>query len=126
MTLFIPCDDNSGQDLGQDWEDRVHETLHNIINAMCMILKLPTWNTNRHIYTKQGREFKARVIKRERELTRRLSYYYSQLHWFVEDLKDRGLPANEASRINQYNSILQGDFEALAMVKSYRTPNGKL
>jgi hypothetical protein len=113
-------------DLGSDWEDRTHETLHHIINTMCAVLRLPTWNTNRHIYTAQGREFKARVIKRERELTRRLGLLFSELHWYVEDLKESGLPANEASRINQYNSMLQIDFEALAMVKSYRTPNGTL
>jgi len=112
-------------DLGVEWEDRLHQTLHYIVNTMVAILQLPTWNTNRHIYTAQGREFKARVIKRERELTRRLGLLFSELHWYVEDLKDRGLPANEASRINQYHSMLQIDFEALAMVKSYRTPNGE-
>jgi hypothetical protein len=113
----------SGTDLGTEWEDRVHQTLHHIVYTMTAILQLPTWNTNRHIYTAQGRDFKARVIKRERELTRRLGLLFSELHWYVEDLKERGLPANEASRINQYHSILQIDFEALAMVKSYRTPN---
>lgn len=109
--------------ISDEWEDSVHSNLHVIINSMAQILKLPTWNTNRHIFTAQGREFKSRVIGRERELTRKLSLCFSQLHWFTEDLKDWGLPPNEASRINQYNSMLQTEFENLTMIKAYRTPN---
>ncbi|KAH9260255.1 hypothetical protein BASA81_001424 [Batrachochytrium salamandrivorans] len=109
--------------ISEEWEDSVHSNLHVIINSMAQILKLPTWNTNRHIFTVQGREFKSKVIGRERELTRKLSLCFSQLHWFTEDLKDWGLPPNEASRINQYNSMLQTEFENLTMIKAYRTPN---
>lgn len=35
-----------------------------------------------------------------------------------------GLPTNEASRLNQYNYLLQAALEGIMNVKDYRTPQG--
>jgi hypothetical protein len=110
-------------DMGEEWELEVHKTINHTMRTIVAILSLPTWNTNRHIYTSSGRQFKAKVVKRERELMHRMGVLFSRLHIFTEDLKSHGLPPNEASRVNQYNCLLQIDFEALVMVKCYRTPN---
>jgi len=47
-----------------------------------------------------------------------------RLHRATEALKAAGMPANEASRINQYNMILVKDFERLYAAKTYYTPIG--
>ena len=42
----------------------------------------------------------------------------------IESMKARGMPGNEAARLNQYLWILQSRFEKLRRVKEYRTPQG--
>jgi hypothetical protein len=42
----------------------------------------------------------------------------------VEVMKSKGLPANEASRINQYHTLMRSRIEALRNIKWYRTPHG--
>ena len=49
---------------------------------------------------------------------------YRRLSFKVEVVKELGLPANEASRINQYLEILIADIEKLHNLKQYRTPQG--
>ncbi|CAE7454948.1 unnamed protein product [Symbiodinium natans] len=46
----------------------------------------------------------------------------ARLHKATEELKAAGMPANEASRINQYNMFLCRDFERLWSFKTYRSP----
>lgn len=55
----------------------------------------------------QGREAVIRILAR--------------LHLATEDVKAAGMPANEASRINQYNMILVKEFEKLWVYKTYYT-----
>lgn len=39
--------------MGEEWEANVHRTIYYTMSLMQKSLSLPTWNTNRHIYTKQ-------------------------------------------------------------------------
>jgi len=105
------------------WKGRVKHTLHEIMRSTVALLKLPKWSANRHTFTKQGRAFRRDVVNRQRELTHSVLSNIVQLHVFVEDLKDLGLTASEATRVNQYTYLLQMEFESLVMIKTYRTTN---
>jgi len=109
--------------LGPEWEADTKNTLVRTVRLIVAVLCLPTWSTNRHFLTSRGRNFRAKVLQREAEILDHLTLHFAELHHFVEDLKARGLPGNEASRINQYNYLFQTAFEGLLMIKTYRTPN---
>ena len=113
----------SGTDLGAEWEARVKATLVRIARLMVAVLSLPTWSTNRHFLTRRGQSFRKLVMAREAEILEHMTSHFAEMHYFVEDLKARGLPGNEASRINQFNYFLQANFESVLMTKTYRTPN---
>jgi hypothetical protein len=78
----------------------------------------------------RARNFIFPVMKRERrrvhslqdKIVQQLSAVTRQMYRNVETLKVAGLPANEASRINQYHWFIHQRFELLRNVKYYRTP----
>jgi len=105
------------------WKHNVKFTLKEIMRATVAILRLPQYGSNRHMYTEGGRKFRRDVLSRQRELTHVVLSSMVTLQANVEYLKKCGLSATEASRLNQYVSMLQVDFERLVMIKSYRTTN---
>ncbi len=78
----------------------------------------------------RARNFIFPVMKRERrrvhslqdKIVQQMTAVMRQMYRNVETLKFHGLPANEASRINQYHWFIQQRFEMLRNVKYYRTP----
>merc|ERR1712146_750097 len=60
----------------------------------------------------------------QQTLFRRIYAAMRHLSKFVETLKRCGLPANEASRLNQYHMFLIRDIEHLHNIKEYHTPSG--
>jgi hypothetical protein len=66
-------------------------------------------------------EFEVRVEQRRKALARMMSCV-RQLGCCVELLKYHGLPANEASRANQYSHMVQTDINEVLQLKDFRTP----
>jgi hypothetical protein len=65
------------------------------------------------------------VVNRSmRNLRQQISLLFHQLSLHVEELKAAGLPANEATRIRQYFTIVIESSNQLLSIKSYHTPLG--
>jgi hypothetical protein len=65
--------------------------------------------------------YSARLTVRERSMCR-MMHTIKRLAMAVELLKYHGLPANEASRVNQYSHMIQTNVNNLLQLKDYRTP----
>ncbi|CAJ1362947.1 unnamed protein product [Effrenium voratum] len=102
--------------------DRVFNLLIRLVDALQELLLVPRRGRSRQEFCVcispekelvEEAELKGRIVALK---------LLSRLHRAVEDLKAAGMPANEASRINQYNMFLCRDFEKLWSYKTYRTP----
>ncbi|OQR87518.1 hypothetical protein ACHHYP_08705 [Achlya hypogyna] len=96
--------------------------LRGIVADIHRILTLPTFTRGRHQFTGYGRGEAREYLQLFHSLSRRVTFTVQQLHLQVEVMKAVGLPANEASRINQYHWLLQARIEKLSNIKLYRTP----
>mmetsp|Transcript_28202 Transcript_28202/g.81102 ORF Transcript_28202/g.81102 Transcript_28202/m.81102 type:complete len:425 (+) Transcript_28202:60-1334(+) len=104
-----------------DHSDRVRQMLLRLFDAVQETLLIPRAGHARMEYRCGHRELGQVEFALEsgrKEILRLLG----RLHRAVEDLKAAGMPANEASRINQYNMFLARDFERLWAAKVYYTP----
>jgi len=81
--------------------------------------------TTRDLYFAVGKHKRFAEFEAKRSAWRREMYTQMKLlSRLCEDLKDAGLPTNEASRINQYHSLFLRDLEEVMNIKDYRTPQG--
>jgi hypothetical protein len=85
-------------------------------------LSLPAVSRARHFIFPVMKRERRRVHLLQDNIVQQLSAVTRQMYRNVETLKVAGLPANEASRINQYHWFIQQRFELLRNVKYYRTP----
>mmetsp|Transcript_64110 Transcript_64110/g.198495 ORF Transcript_64110/g.198495 Transcript_64110/m.198495 type:complete len:359 (+) Transcript_64110:56-1132(+) len=112
-----PCN----RPLPQAHGERVRELLFRLLDAVQEVLLVPRAGHARLDFP-CGREEKQQVescLTSGREAVLKL---LSRLQYATEDLKAAGMPANEASRINQYNMLLVREFERLWAAKTYNTP----
>ncbi|KAJ9463362.1 hypothetical protein DIPPA_08802 [Diplonema papillatum] len=96
--------------------------LGRVIDAMRSYLLVPRKGRARHFYTVPGYREARWVTWAEEEGGERATKLILRLHGATEVLKAAGLPANEASRINQYVYFVSREWENLRAVKEYRTP----
>ncbi|DAZ97865.1 TPA: hypothetical protein N0F65_003292 [Lagenidium giganteum] len=89
---------------------------------LAQLLLLPTLTRGRHRFTALGRQTAAKYLPVVTEHHLALVAVVKRLHEQVEVMKRAGLPANEASRINQYHYLIQARLERLLNIKFYRTP----
>eukprot|EP00192_Tetraselmis_astigmatica_P004473 CAMPEP_0117667504 /NCGR_PEP_ID=MMETSP0804-20121206/11010_1 /TAXON_ID=1074897 /ORGANISM="Tetraselmis astigmatica, Strain CCMP880" /LENGTH=469 /DNA_ID=CAMNT_0005475251 /DNA_START=193 /DNA_END=1602 /DNA_ORIENTATION=- len=81
--------------------------------------------TTRDLYFAVGQNKHFMQFEAKRRAWRREMYVQMKLlSRLCENMKDYGLPTNEASRINQYHSLLMRDVEEVMNIKDYRTPQG--
>jgi len=100
---------------------RVKELIFRILDALQDVLFVPRSGHPRHEFScgiREKREIDASLKQGRRACIKLLA----RLHSCTEDLKAAGMPANEASRINQYNMFLTRSFEYLWSAKTYHTP----
>jgi len=109
--------------LSADHADRVEKVLLRICDATQEFLLIPRAGHARNELVCGRTELVEieHAVAIGRETILRL---LARLHRATEDLKAAGMPANEASRINQYNMFLVKDFEKLYAAKTYNTPIG--
>eukprot|EP00186_Timspurckia_oligopyrenoides_P000457 CAMPEP_0182444130 /NCGR_PEP_ID=MMETSP1172-20130603/2679_1 /TAXON_ID=708627 /ORGANISM="Timspurckia oligopyrenoides, Strain CCMP3278" /LENGTH=194 /DNA_ID=CAMNT_0024639619 /DNA_START=658 /DNA_END=1242 /DNA_ORIENTATION=+ len=91
---------------------------------MKKFLQLPCPNSSRLLYTKPGRSEREALMSSWRFELHKIYTSYNQLSLSIEALKLKGLPGNEAARMNQYLMLLQWRFNELRYIKGYRTPEG--
>mmetsp|Transcript_4352 Transcript_4352/g.5363 ORF Transcript_4352/g.5363 Transcript_4352/m.5363 type:complete len:427 (+) Transcript_4352:47-1327(+) len=106
--------------LSEDFEERVTENCINMTYILETFLREPEATRARHIFVHRSLLCKGRMTEAvlHNEFIDLLHNSYS----YVEELKIRGMPGNEAARINQYHWFLQARFERLRNFKWYRTP----
>ena len=94
--------------------------LRQVLNDMMYILHLPTFNRGRHRFTQIGQRECSEISPRIDLTLKRITYTIKQCHEQIEVLKARGLPANEASRANQYHWFLLARIERVFNFKVSR------
>ena len=102
--------------------DRVLEIMLRLMDAMQEFLLVPRRGRGRQEFCAYISGEKEQVEEAEMKGRNAVLKLLARLHKAVEDLKAAGMPANEASRINQYNMFLFKNFEKLWSFKTYRTP----
>lgn len=102
--------------------DRVLEIMLRLMDAMQEFLLVPRRGRGRQEFCICFSPEKEQVEAAEMKGRNAVLKLLARLHKAVEDLKAAGMPANEASRINQYNMFLSKNFEKLWSFKTYRTP----
>jgi len=104
--------------------DEVLMEFNKLLRSLNSYLCLPTVTRARHVFTNEGKEERKSQIPVQQVLFRRIYISLRRLNEFVERLKQHGLPANEASRLNQYHCLMIREIERLHNLKEYRTPSG--
>mmetsp|Transcript_43289 Transcript_43289/g.169450 ORF Transcript_43289/g.169450 Transcript_43289/m.169450 type:complete len:327 (-) Transcript_43289:2128-3108(-) len=104
--------------------ERVRQVLNQLSGYLGDFLLVPCTNNTRHLFTSRGSRERERLRPLSREYRIRILKNLNRLSLAVEVLKARGLPATEASRVNQYNEQICHVIETLRNIKSYRTPEG--
>ena len=93
-----------------------------LCRAMRDYLALPLVGRSRHLFTVSGAKERMRIHPLKEMYGAHLTLGWSRLSVAVEALKARGLPASEASRMNQYMLFANMFSERLRNAKNYRTP----
>jgi hypothetical protein len=114
--------DNGRKKLPRNHERQTKALLVDALRSTGDLLLLPTLTRGRHRFTSLGRKVAHEYADTTEQLQLRLVALFRRLHQQVEVMKRVGLPANEASRINQYHWMLHGRIEKLLNIKFYRTP----
>lgn len=110
--------------LPEDYKAQVLECLTELVNAIVEYLKFPLVTRARNFFTEEGARELALFEPDMQDSFNLIYTNICKLSQFVEVLKSEGLPANEASRINQWHQFLTRDIEHLRNIKEYRTPQG--
>lgn len=105
-----------------DFAALTHANMLAMIDTVEGYLKLPTVTRGRHRVTSSGRTLKTRVSVLQQWHVNNFTRCLFRFSRGIESLKARGMPGNEAARLNQYLWITQSRFERLRRVKEYRTP----
>jgi len=106
--------------MSEEWEAATLQTVRECAEVVGELLLLPTLR-DRHVYTKHGRNFSERVIQTRGRLQARLLSLNMDLHYYVEDLKMKGLSPMESIRLFQYINSFSREFEQAWGIKVYRT-----
>lgn len=109
--------DNGRSKLPLDHVRKTKKLLVTVLRDICTLLLLPTLTRGRHRLTVRGRQIASRYEPTVEELQMEIMLSFKSLHEQVEVMKAVGLPANEASRINQYHWLLQARLEKLQNIK---------
>lgn len=110
--------------LSNQHTERVHSVINRIVDALNDFLLVPRGGRPRHHCIRSGIAERHEIEEAELMGRKAIMALLQRLQGATEDLKGAGLPANEASRINQYNMQLVAAFERLWSLKTYRTPIG--
>ncbi|KAF0719715.1 Aste57867_837 [Aphanomyces stellatus] len=113
---------NERAKLPQDHAIKTKRYLVGLLMDLRRLMTLPTFTRGRHQFTSMGMDEAKDFMQLFHYLGRRITFTIKQLHGQVEVMKYVGLPANEASRINQYHWFIQARVEKLCNIKLYRTP----
>mmetsp|Transcript_6272 Transcript_6272/g.16003 ORF Transcript_6272/g.16003 Transcript_6272/m.16003 type:complete len:277 (+) Transcript_6272:476-1306(+) len=110
-----------------DWLEHSDMVLNAIIRIFVSLSKyvtLPTSSRARHKVTSGGRREAKELLEVSAQLYEIMVDDFASLSALCETLKGEGLPANEASRIRQWERMMLEDAENVRAIKKYRTPQG--
>ncbi|ETI52562.1 hypothetical protein L917_04028 [Phytophthora nicotianae] len=114
--------ENGRKKLPQDHVQKTKTLLEALLHDTMALLIMPTLTRGRHRFTSHGRKLASQFVSPVKHLQLQIVTTIRKLHDQVEVMKSCGMPANEASRINQYHWLLQARIEKLQNIKFYRTP----
>lgn len=114
--------DNGRKKLPHDHAQKTKTLLKGVVHDTMSLLIMPTFTRGRHRLTSYGRKHASQFGPSVRHLQLQIVNTIRQLHEQVEVMKACGMPANEASRVNQYHWLLEARLERLQNIKFYRTP----
>eukprot|EP00397_Hematodinium_sp_SG-2012_P020151 GEMP01020744.1.p1 GENE.GEMP01020744.1~~GEMP01020744.1.p1 ORF type:complete len:388 (+),score=56.87 GEMP01020744.1:345-1508(+) len=114
-------DSNGRQKLPKHFEMAARCTLMVMLSNMEKYLRAPTIRS-RHKVTSCGQADARVFLEQQSQYHTSVMRAYKRITVLVEVLKSEGLSAGEASRINQYLSIIGVAFARLRSIKDYRTP----
>lgn len=104
--------------------DNVMKDIDDLLHVLSSYLCLPCVTRARNLFIQEGKDELKTQVPVQQHFFHHIYTCCRRLSFKVEVVKELGLPANEASRINQYLEILIADIEKLHNIKCYRTPQG--
>ncbi|DAZ94799.1 TPA: hypothetical protein N0F65_002412 [Lagenidium giganteum] len=113
---------NGRSTLPPDHALKTKTLLKQLLFEVSSILLMPTHTRGRHRLTVHGQRVASKHAAAIGRHQLSIVAHFKRLHEQVEVMKGEGLPANEASRINQYHWMLHARLEKLFNIKFYRTP----
>lgn len=108
-----------------DWIQHGDLVLDEILGLCSLTVKyltLPCVSRARHKITSVGRREAAETAFLASKLDEQIISRLVRLSALCEILKREGMPANEASRIRQWEQMIRERIQKLRMIKMYRTP----
>mmetsp|Transcript_22765 Transcript_22765/g.34241 ORF Transcript_22765/g.34241 Transcript_22765/m.34241 type:complete len:395 (-) Transcript_22765:236-1420(-) len=103
--------------------DQVLTTLLDMGQELAQLLTLPCITRARHRVTKQGKhEYSRLTVLNKQAMRSVIALHINTLTLKCEHIKQEGLPANEASRIRQWEHSMLQQINILRHIKTYRTP----
>lgn len=102
--------------------DQAATEIFRLSHDLARSLTLPNSSRARHRVTPLGRKEASRTNAVGAELFTSALLHLGRLSALCEVMKREGLPPNEATRVRQWERLVQVDMEKIRMVKLYRTP----
>jgi hypothetical protein len=113
---------NGRTSLPAGFDEKCAKDALTFLRLLYEFLSLPVVSRARNFIFPVMKHERRRVHSLQDKIVQQMTAVTRQMYRNVETLKFHGLPANEASRINQYHWFIQQRFEMLRNVKYYRTP----
>lgn len=104
--------------------DQVARDMEELAHMLCAYLTLPMVTRARNLFTNEGKTERSAQIPVQQYFFGQLYVGMRKLSLKNEVMKKAGMPAVEASRINQYHQKVLHGLETLHNIKEYRTPQG--
>lgn len=106
----------------ENFKDIMFSSVIALVDTMEEYFGLPNASRGRNFVMAEGIQFRQKVANHRRFHSNNFTRHMMRISRGIEALKARGMPGNEAARLNQYLWLMQSKLERLKRVKDYRTP----
>lgn len=101
----------------------IRELFSSLLTTMDDYFGMPRWSDPRHLIECLGAAEQEQLELIAKDYRLLIDSKFFQIQRMIQSFKEKGLPGGEAHRLDQYISLAAKSFEALVIIKEYRTPH---